>query len=233
MKKIEAILFDFGGTLDGDGVDWFRRFHVAIKEQGCLISEDDFARYAIQAANEICLLEDTKRLRMDQTAARLLERIYVLARAEHGKRGSGWDPGVVVDGFMAGAVRCFDRNRKVLLELRKRYRLGVISNNWGNTSGWCEQFSLDGFFETMIDSTAVGAEKPEAAIFEAALAELNLPAAVCAYVGDRYECDVVGSQGAGMTAIWITNDGESEQGCDLAANYRIKRLSDLLDIDWE
>jgi beta-phosphoglucomutase-like phosphatase (HAD superfamily) len=30
----EAVLFDFGGTLDGDGIHWSRRFDTAFRELG-------------------------------------------------------------------------------------------------------------------------------------------------------------------------------------------------------
>ena len=96
-----------------------------------------------------------------------------------------------------------------------------MSNNWGNTAGWCEQYQFNDLFEVMVDSERVGAMKPDARIFQAALEPLRLPTAQCVYVGDRFDCDVLGAQGVGMKSVWITNGDYYGQGDEGVATERI------------
>jgi putative hydrolase of the HAD superfamily len=253
--KVKAILFDFGGTLDSNGIDWFTRLYRAVTERLGHIEPAEFHRNADRAACDICLLEDTPRLSMDGTVHRLCEHIHALMNGENKhvqnsacracrkradlqcsqsvESSNSWSVQEVAEEFMAESRKFIERNQLVLRELQKRFRLGCISNNWGNTAGWCRQFRLDRFFETMIDSTVVGAVKPDKRIFQVALDELKLPPQACVYVGDRYDCDVLGAHAAGLTPVWITN-GQNGDNNDLSFRpRRISRLSDMLDIDWE
>ena len=40
---IETLLFDFGGTLDSDGVAWKERFHALYQAEGLNMSAEAFA----------------------------------------------------------------------------------------------------------------------------------------------------------------------------------------------
>ena len=53
MLDIKAILFDFGGTLDNDGTDWFTRLHQAITQRSGHMDRQKFDRVAMTAANAI------------------------------------------------------------------------------------------------------------------------------------------------------------------------------------
>ena len=226
MKKIEAILFDFGGTLDSDGLNWFRRFHALIVGQGASVDWDRFEGLAREAADYMTTLADTGHLTMDALAHRLVEQIH---QRMGPKMGAKWHPTDVADEFMTHSGQHLRGSRQLLAELARKFRLGCISNNWGNTAGWCEEFQLAGFFETIIDSTVVGATKPDRAIFQAALEELQLPAASCVYVGDWYPADMVGANRAGLKTIWVT-DGKTECPDESVVDHRVTRLGDLLEL---
>ncbi len=227
MEHIQAILFDFGGTLDNDGVDWFTRIYHHIRKQCDGFDPDLFQRLGDQAAKEISLQEDTASLSMDQTVQRFCAHLHTLWRQTNGNLPSDWEPAAVSADFMTEAIPYLERNHTVLEQLQGRYRLGVLSNNWGNTAGWCEQFHFHEFLEAMIDSTIVGAKKPEPTIFQTALESLALPPETCAYVGDWFENDIVGAHRAGMTTIWLRH---AEKDCPDASivDYEIKTLTDLL-----
>ena len=228
MKTIKAILFDFGGTLDHDGLDWFTRIYQAVVKRVGHLDRDAFQNYADQAAIEISLLPDTRVLTMDQTAARLCHYIHDNMTRNNGSTKQ-WDPDEVAMEFFNEAGTFLERNRLILKQLSQRYRIGCISNNWGNTAGWCEQFQYSRFLETMIDSTVIGAAKPDPAIFQAALERFDLPPRACAYVGDWFDNDIVGAHRVGMTTIWLR---PAEKDCpdESIVDYEIEKLTDLLTI---
>ena len=227
MEYIQAILFDFGGTLDNDGVDWFTRIYRRIRCQCDGLDADLFQRLGDQTASDISRQEGTEQLSMEGTAQRFCEQLHSLVRETNGSTHCDWEPAAVTAEFMAEAKPYLERNHSVLEQLQERYRLGVISNNWGNTAGWCEQFHYNEFLDAIIDSTVVGAAKPDPAIFQAALECFDLPPESCAYVGDWFESDIVGAHRAGMTTIWLRH---AEKNCPDSSlvDYEIETLPDLL-----
>lgn len=91
--------------------------------------------------------------------------------------------------------------RDVLLRLRPRYKLGVISNADGRIANVLAHCGIADCFETITDSGLVGSEKPNPAIFQAALRALGVTAAESLYVGDVYSVDYLGATGSDMQAI--------------------------------
>jgi len=227
METIQAIFFDFGGTLDSDGVDWFTRIYRRIRNRCDRLDPELFQRLGDQAAEEIGRQEGTEQLSIEGTVQRFCEHLQSLLRQTNGSAHCDWEPSALTTDFMAEAKPYLERNHTVLEQLHGRYRLGVISNNWGNTAGWCEQFHYHEFLEAIIDSTVVGAMKPDPAIFQAALERFALPPEACAYVGDWFESDIVGAHRAGMTTIWLRY---AEKDCpdESIVDYEIENLTELL-----
>ena len=94
-----------------------------------------------------------------------------------------------------------DGTREALLDLRRTYRLGVISNSDGHMADLIARVGLGDCFERVIDSTRFGVEKPDPRIFHFAAAELKVAPAACLYVGDVYSIDYVGATHAGLDAV--------------------------------
>ncbi len=229
--RIQAIWFDFGGTLDDNGRDWFARFYEHIAAQCEPVSWNRYQEHSRWAANHICTMPDTPELTLEDTVLRLCECLHESMSQEEDPRHARWKPAKTAEEFLKEAREHLVRSRQTLTQLKNTFRLGCISNNWGNTQGWCRQFGFDACFEAMIDSTRVGAMKPDRRIFEAALQTMGLPPERCAYVGDRYDCDVLGSRGAGMTPIWICRDHQASADPKNGV-IRIRTVADLKHLDW-
>lgn len=221
MTKICALLFDFGGTLDGNGVHWRDRTYRFLQQAYPEIDRDTFDRVDRAAVDRLidsgCAPQLTLRETMDVIATGIYETL-------------GLDPDVkdrYVDFFCEGAREYLDRNRRWLASLRDRYRLGVISNNFGNTQGWCDEYNLLPLLDIVIDSTVVGVSKPEADIFHAALSGLRVLPEEAIYAGDTYSDDVVGAKGVGMWAAWLV--GEEDKECPDASLVDVQ-LTELQEL---
>ncbi len=83
------------------------------------------------------------------------------------------------------------------------YRLGIVSNSDGALERSFEEIGLSRYFETIVDSGAVGVEKPDPEIFRIALRRLGVPPEEALYVGDLPAVDVVGAQAAGIAPVLI------------------------------
>ena len=91
-----------------------------------------------------------------------------------------------------------------LLELKKNYRLGIISNGIA-IKQWEKLINLNlhHFFDAVITSEEAGYEKPHKKIFEIALKEIKAEAREAVMVGDKEKEDIEGAKNAGMHGIDI------------------------------
>ena len=153
--------------------------------------------------------------------------------AEFGKLlpdDASFDPASAAESFLSQSRVSLARNLEVIRELSKHFTLGVLSNNWGNAEGWCDQYGYLPFLDVVVDSGLVGVSKPERRIFEIGLERLGLPASAVAYVGDRYQTDMVGAKGAGLTTVWVRHPSNTGDSTDGAVDYAIASLPQLLKI---
>ena len=205
MRKIRALLFDFGGTLDGNGVHWRDRTYRFLHQVYPEIDRETFERVDRAAVDRLIDSGRAPQLMLRETMDVIATGIY---------EALDLDPDVkdrYVDFFCEGAKESLGRNRRWLATLREKYRLGVISNNFGNTQGWCDEYNLSPLLDIVIDSTIVGVSKPEAGIFHTALSGLSVLPEEAIYIGDTYLDDVVGAKGVGMWAAWLV--GEEDKAC--------------------
>jgi FMN phosphatase YigB (HAD superfamily) len=85
----------------------------------------------------------------------------------------------------------------------------------------------------MTDSQCVGAEKPEPAIFRAALAALHAAPETTVMVGDSLRRDYEGARRSGMGFIWIAPEdvqAAKRSAADRPVLAAVSELPGLLDI---
>ncbi len=98
--------------------------------------------------------------------------------------------------------------------------VGIISNWDERLRLLLERLELSRYFDSMTISCEVGAEKPAAAIFRAALAAARVVPADALHVGDSEEEDRQGAEAVGMRAMWVrrnAGDGLAEVISELAS----------------
>lgn len=120
----------------------------------------------------------------------------------------------------------------LLIALRARYRLAVVSNfDYTPTARLIlEREGIAGLFETVVVSDQVGWRKPEAVIFETALRRMGVGAGEALFVGDRVDIDVAGAHGVGMDAAWVNKEGEAPPAGARPPDFEIRDLGELAAI---
>lgn len=92
--------------------------------------------------------------------------------------------------------------------LRKRYRVGVLTNGPVRAQrAKLEALGWESAFDAALVTGELEAGKPDPAAFEAILAELDVAAAEAVYVGDDVEADVRGATEAGLDAVHVLKAG--------------------------
>jgi len=109
---------------------------------------------------------------------------------------------------LASSWRVLPGAAEALARLRRAgLRLGVLSNNDARLRPILQGLGLAGFFDAVVLSSEVGAEKPSPVIFERALAALALPRSQMLHVGDDRLLDVWGARSAGVLALLMGPGG--------------------------
>jgi FMN hydrolase / 5-amino-6-(5-phospho-D-ribitylamino)uracil phosphatase len=236
-QPIETLLFDFGGTLDADGVSWQARFHAYYRAEGLEMAAENFAP-AFHAADDALIGALAPDSDLGETVERLagnLEAELVRRDGGGGKAGTHCARGRrVASHFLAEARAALARNRPLLETLKARFRLGIVSNFYGNLEAVCHGAGLATFLDVIVDSHRVGARKPDPAIFRAALAPLGAKPETTLMIGDSLRRDGEGARRMGMGFIWIAPStqpastpraGEAE-----LCQTRVAQLSDLVEV---
>lgn len=223
MTPADGVLFDFGGTLDADGIHWSPRFHAAYRAAGGSLDRPSFDELFKQSDRALARLPGIRQFGFHDTVA--WQARLVLEFVPDGRR---IDPNRVAAAFHAEACRTVQRNRPVLERLARRYRLGVLSNFTGNLDPCLRELGLTGLFQVVSDSTLVGATKPDPRIFTESLAALGVPADRAWMVGDNFDADIRPAAQLGMRTCWITapERGVPPQARE-APTARIARLPDV------
>jgi phosphoglycolate phosphatase-like HAD superfamily hydrolase len=237
VQKIETVLFDFGGTLDSNGVAWKERFDALYRAEGLDLSAESFAT-AFYAADDALVGALAPTSTLKQTVDALTTNLEAeLGRQTAGNGASGMDCARgerVASRFLSETSATFARNRPVLEALSERYRLGVVSNFYGNLEGVCESSGLAPLFGAMADSQRIGAEKPDPAIFQAALSALHAAPETAVMVGDSLRRDYEGARRSGLSFIWIAPKdvlaAEHSVTVDGSILGAVSDLPDILDI---
>ena len=87
-------------------------------------------------------------------------------------------------------------------------RLVVVSNSDGTVEALLGDVGLRDAVDAVVDSTHVGAEKPDPAIFAHALRHAGTAPERALHVGDLHAVDVVGARAAGLHAVLLDPHGD-------------------------
>ncbi len=110
------------------------------------------------------------------------------------------------------------------------YTVGIAGNQTARAGVLIRELNLPADFISTSDD--LDAEKPDVAFFEQLVSRHNLTAEATAYVGDRFENDILPAQAAGLTGILLKRGPwgyVNESHPDAArAGIRIDSLAELL-----
>jgi putative hydrolase of the HAD superfamily len=220
---VRAILFDMGGTLDGDGQHWLERFLALYCDFGIALPRETIRRAFDEAE---------RRATTDEAiaSADLRQMIELHVKWQLDDLGMA-NPRLeehLVSGFLGPIQQPASANVRLLAELRKRgFTLGVVSNGCGNVDKLCDDFGYTPFLSVIVDSRCVGLYKPDPAIFVLAAEKLNLDPGEVMMVGDSFDRDILPAKKIGMTTAWL--EGPVSRDCPdpSLVDLHLRRLAEL------
>lgn len=217
--SVKSVLFDYGGTLDSDGATWLERFYPIYKECGVSVPRERFDRAFYDSDDGLPGRHALKGLDLEQTL-RLQVRDVLDAVAPD--RAGLTD--AIAGRFAAESRRHFARLRPTLELLSRRYRLGIVSNFYGNLDGILAAEGLGSCFAVVADSGVLGVLKPDPQIFLHAARALESGPAECVMVGDSIPRDIKGAAAAGMKKVLVTSKSSAP---DAGQDWTVRSVTEL------
>ena len=253
MANINALLFDFGGTLDGPA-HWLDRFLGGYRAAGVEISRaeldpafDHATRIGYGATKIITRfgLTDLVRFLVGHQFEYLRQSGPPAVRAlldDRGAKGRHRIVESITDAFVRETSAGLEHSRGVLATLEGRFRMGVVSNFYGNLDRILADARLERFFDAVADSSRVGIFKPEPGIFEAALKKMHSASESTAkniskttsMIGDSLAKDCAPAKKLGLTTVWLRTDSSRPipEGADALADITIGSIDEIAQIQW-
>lgn len=225
---VEAVLFDWGGTLSTFWeFDLLEMWRAAAKvlapedpeplAQRLLAAEDAWWQERVgtgdgtgsgTTADLVRSVEDRTHLPVQQAID-----------AYHG----AWDRAVDHDPAALG----------VLKGLKERgLKTGLLSNtHWPRAlhERWLEEAGLLEHLDVRLYTSDMEHMKPHPAAFTTLLEALDVPAAAAVFVGDRLRDDISGAQGVGMRAVLLTGRHPVEP-TDIVPDAEMASIEGLLEL---
>jgi len=220
-----VLLFDFGGTLDAEGVPWKDRFFRLAREDGF---ETDPARFdqAFYGATDAIEGRIRKGAGFRETVEQISDGLAARLSADEARVRR------VGGRFADDSLRQLEASAALLSRLRSRHRIGIVSNFYGNLQAVCDETGLTPSIGVAVDSTVVGCKKPDPRIFQSALDALGARPEEALFVGDSMKRDMAGARGMGMRHIWLRAENATGNGGPCCPQDPvIPRLAGLLELD--
>lgn len=215
---IKAILFDYDGTLSNRQLSGYHMYRHIIS---LIFPEMDTNSIEFETIVQDCV-------NWDEFGTISKEHIYSHLNKKYNANA---DPVYWRDYWFAHFHEFQTLNDSclsVLDELKKKYKLGVITN--GNSYPQNQKLTLTGirsYFDTIIVSGDVDVSKPDKKIFMMAVEQMGLKPEEVAFIGDTYSTDIIGAYNAGLMPVWIWPDFQR------VAEFPIKRIhhfEELLEV---
>jgi putative hydrolase of the HAD superfamily len=210
---IRGVLFDVGDTLI-TSLDTEDIFHLILKEKGI-----DKSPKEIREAHKRATLKFLKRKGdIRPPGVKDFNQVYATwddeVMKELGIKKKGMGKYINQRWFEFAGLKPFDDSATVLKKLSGMgLRVGIVTNGYREevevilesmaNIGKPEERLKTAMFDVIVGRDTAGAPKPDPRPFLHAAGSLGLRPDEIMFVGDRYDKDYVGSQGAGMRPVLI------------------------------
>lgn len=231
---IKGYIFDYGGTLDTGGCHWGKVLWRAYMRHGVPVTEDRFREAYVYTERALgkgevikpgYTFRKTLSIKLSMEMSNLAKNGYWKAGEDEINRKHA----DILEDIYKDVIEKTAYSRSVLTKIKERCPMVLVSNFYGNINTVLAEFGLDGLFEEVIESAAVGIRKPDPRIFRLGTEALGLEPEDVMVVGDSFTNDIVPAAEAGCRTAWLKGEGWTDTVFDeQLPDIVIKDISRLL-----
>ena len=234
MNTIKGIIFDYGGTIDTNGIHWGEFIWEQYQKVGIDITRDIYREAYVYGERflaknpviEPCdtfhtLLRKKIAIHFDFLRNRMPEKQFDNEVAE-----------TITDGCYNKVKSTLETTCAIVENLSGKYPLVLVTNFYGNMPVVLKEFRLSKYFKNIVESSVVGLRKPDPALFALGVKELGMNPEEIVVIGDSYRKDIYPASTLGCKTVWLKNICWEEEPVipGNEATAIIKSLVELTDI---
>ena len=230
----QALIFDYGGTLDTDGRHWAHVLWDGYCQAEIPVTNEQFREAYVYGERTLAKVpfvkpEDTFRVVLEKKVAQQLAYL----NAEY-----IWTPmatvceqkqQAVVDYCHDYALHHITVAHEVLAALRPKYRMVLVSNFYGNIEAILRHYGLAEYFDAVVESAVVGVRKPDPEIYRLGVEATGCKPHEVTVIGDSYSKDIVPATTVGCKTIWLRGEGWSGDDAGDLATHEVTTLREVLN----
>ncbi|EGR0064858.1 HAD family hydrolase [Vibrio parahaemolyticus] len=134
------------------------------------------------------------------------------------------------DSARIGAFTFFPGVKEMLTDLRKHYKLVVITNGpIFSQHPKLKATQMDEWVDHIIVGGEEPEEKPAASIFQKALNLVDIKPEEALHIGDSLAADIAGANNMGILSVWVNATGASNP-TEITPNFEIRETVELKEI---
>lgn len=207
MSSIKGIIFDFGGTIDTNGIHWGEFICEQYQKVGVDITRDIYREAYVYgerflAKNPIIEPTDTFHTMLRKKIA--IHFDFLCERLSE-KKFNAETAIAIADGCYNKVKETMKTTCTIVGKLAMEYPLVLVTNFYGNMSVVLEEFNLSKYFKRIVESSIVGLRKPDPALFALGVEALGLNPKEIVVIGDSYRKDIYPSSTLGCKTVWLKN----------------------------
>ena len=221
---IEAILFDFDGTLVDYVASDIQSLRWLHEHTGVSVPFDDFLETAVAEIMTFHELVDQNQIDPLMMHSFRLQNTFGRYEMSCDKRWVQQYQNQLICNCspLPGVV-------EMLQIIQTRAKLGLVTNAYDGQEqrARIKNSGLDQFFDCIVVAGEVGIYKPDPALFLQAVRLLNTTPGQTIFVGDSLKYDVVGAISAGLQTVLVTKNLHSLAS---KADYNVQSINSLTQL---
>lgn len=222
--SVKGLIFDYGGTLDTNGVHWSEVIYKHYVANHVKVDKDSY-REAFVAVERLFGRKPLVKPFFNFKATlhlKLRHQFNVLGLSDMKLALQ------VADDSYEEAKAYVNTAKKTLAKLKEKYPMVLVSNFYGNLHSVLKDFELLDYFDAVVESAIVGIRKPDPAIFELGMKELgNMKPEEVVIIGDSYKNDIHPAILLGCHSIWLKGQGWDDRDKDIKHPAIIKNIAEI------
>ena len=207
MSTIKGVIFDYGGTIDTNGIHWGEVIASEYKAAGIELEREVYRNTYIHGERSLAkapiispqdtfhtLLRKKIAIQFAYLREQNLPQQFTTELADR-----------IADNCYNKVKKTLATSRAIVEQLSKQYPMVLVTNFYGNMPVVLDEFGLAGYFNSIVESSIVGIRKPDPALFALGVEALQLPAEEIVVIGDSYRKDIHPASTLGCRTIWLKN----------------------------
>ena len=205
MSSIKGIIFDYGGTIDTDGIHWGELIGEEYDKAGIGIGRGLYREAYVHGERSLAkspIIEPTDTFHTLLKKKITLQFEY-LSQQDSQLMLTQEQADKIADACYARVNEALALTRGIVQKLAERYPMVLVTNFYGNMPVVLEEFGLTKYFNSIIESSVVGLRKPDPALFDLGVKALGVKTDEIVVIGDSYRKDIYPSSTLGCRTVWL------------------------------